>query len=238
MRLYCPRMQRMFVVLLAAVAVFAAGCSPRDDDGSRPDDAENIDSCERFPNLCELSDKDLQIRVGGALETAGTYRITAVQDNLVLSRWGGSDGGSVSVDVKAGTAVADLRRTGDGQYAVVLSGDTYFKRETCRNWTRVQDGKDVLAPFILTPDEISRSRVLETVSHGASSAILLRVDLAGVGEVMLELDSESGRPLKLWSETLRNNGRRLEWRFDQWGDPVPPPNVSADRVGGPGGNPC
>jgi hypothetical protein len=223
------------VALFAFIAL--AACSSREDDATRPGDPENVDSCDRFPNLCELSDTDLKIHVGGALETAGTYRVTATQDNLVLPRWGGSDGGTVSVDAKAGTAVAELRRTGDGQYAVVLNGDTFFKRETCPNWTRIQDGKDVLAPFVITPAEVSRSRVLETITNTAKTATI-RVDLAGLGEVTMEIDNETGRPRRLWSETLTNNGKRLEWTFDHWGEPVRPPNASADRVGGPGGNPC
>jgi len=36
---------------------------------------------------------------------------------------------------------------------------------------------------------------------------------------------------------MTNNGRRLEWTFDRWGDKVDVPAVSADRTGGPGGNP-
>jgi|GEM_PF-5815038 len=232
-----PRRAIARILLAAIVSVAAAACSDREDAVS-PDDSAQLDNCERFPNLCELSDEDLRIRVGGALETAGSYRVTVRQENLVLPRWGGSDGGTVAVDVKSGAAVADLRRTGDGQYAVVLrGGETYFKRETCPTWARIQDGTDVLAPFVITPEEVGRSRVLQTISRASDSTTLL-VDLAGLGEVTLEIDNGTGRPLRLWSGTLTNNGKRLDWTFDRWAERVRIPDVSADRLSGPGGNPC
>ncbi len=233
-RAYAARMRtRLLLAMTLVAALFAFACSERETG----DPKAVIDSCEKFPNLCELSIEDLRIRVGGALEAAGTYRITAKQDNLVLPRWGGSDGGTVAVDLHAGTAVAGLRRTGDGQYAVALDGDTFFKRETCPSWTRIQDGAEVLAPFVLTGYEISQSRVLDTLVMGTDSATL-RVDLSGLGEVLMEIDNETGRPVRLWSETLTNNGKRLEWSFSGWGEPVAVPSISADRAGGPGGNPC
>ncbi len=179
------------------------------------------------------------LRVGRAVDSAGSYRLDATQQNFVLDRWGGSDGGTMQVDIHGDAAVADLHRTGDGQYAIVLQGgETYFKRETCPTWARIQAGREVLAPFVISGAEFRGSKVVETLPPSSATSTRAKVDLAGVGEVTLEVDTETGRPLRITSDTLTNNGKPLEWSFSAWGEKVSVPNTATDRLSGPGGNPC
>lgn len=178
-------------------------------------------------------------QVGRAVDAAGSYRLAVTQQNYVLERWGGSDGGSVQVDLKASAAVADLRRTGDGQYAIVLhDGATYFKRETCPTWAKIQGGQDVLAPFVITGAELRSSKLIETLPPASATSTRGRVDLTGVGEVTLEVETATARPLRITSATLTNNGKPLEWSFSAWGEKVSVPDTATDRLSGPGGNPC
>ncbi|MGE3076728.1 MAG: hypothetical protein AB7N24_21880 [Dehalococcoidia bacterium] len=229
--------------LLAGMSLAMVACSERDKVTPTPSVFPDIEAtCTASPKSCMTFVGPSFFReMGRAMEGAKTYRIIAAQENLVLPRWGGSDGGSVSVDLAAGTAVADLRRTGDGQYAIVLKdGETYFKRETCPDWTRIQDGADVLAPFIIiTPDELSRSKGIEVLKSQPGSPLLtVKADLAGLGVVTLEVDKTTGLPFRISSDELTNNGKSLAWTFSDWGASVNVPKVSTDRVGGPGGNPC
>lgn len=117
--------------------------------------------------------------------------------------WGGSDGGTVEVDLDSGTAYARLFRTGDGDYEVLLRrGQSSFKRESCPTWARTQDGAGVLAAFVLTPGEVRSSRDLGNGEY----------ELAGLGRVSMELDS-AGRPAVIRSDWLTGNGQPLTWRF-------------------------
>ncbi len=222
----------LWAVGLLFVAICAAGCSKRESS------SQINDSCDRFPGLCESG--DLLLQVGRAMDEAGAYRLTVNQENFVLPRWGGSDGGTVDVDLNSGDAVANLHRTGDGNYAIVLrDGETYFKRETCPNWAKIQDGAQVLAPFVITSDEIAHSKLIKILPSSTSAATgVARLDLEGVGEVTLEMEQHSLLPVRITSETLTSNGKPLEWTFSNWGDQVKVPPVSGDRLSGPGGNPC
>lgn len=228
---------RWAALLLAALfCATAAACSKRDDQSATP----APDTCAQFPQLCQGQTGDYLFQVGRAIGDAGSYRLTVTQTNLVLPRWGGSDGGTVQVDVKAGAASAELQRTGDGRYAVVLrNGETYFKRETCSTWAKIQDGSAVLAAFILTPGELQASKLLSVESSSpAAKTQVVEADLAGIGPVTLEVDKATSRPIRITSDALTNNGKPLEWSFSDWGAKVDIPNVSSDRLSGPGGNPC
>lgn len=224
------------LLLTALLCAAALACSKRADHSSTPEP----DTCDRFPNLCQTQTGDYLFQVGRAVGNAGTYRLTVTQTNYVLPRWGGSDGGTVQVDVKSGAATAQLQRTGDGPYAVVLrNGETYFKRETCSTWAKIQDGSAVLAAFVITPGELQASRLVSVEPSSPSAKTqVVRADLAGIGPVTLEVEKATGLPLRITSGTLTNNGKTLEWSFSDWGAEVDIPNVSSDRLSGPGGNPC
>lgn len=227
---------------LAAVLLFSAalvsGCSDR--ASKQPDPGANRDTCEQFPAFCQGQTGDFLFQVGRALDSAGSYHLVVSQANFVLPRWGGSDGGDVSVNLKTGEAVANLQRTGDGQYAIVLtSGETYFQRSTCPDWAKIQDGAAVLAPFILTSDELQHSKLTEvTPSTPESKTHTVKLELQGVGPVSMEVEKATARPVRITSETLTGNGKPLEWSFSAWGEPVKIPPVSSTKLSGPGGNPC
>lgn len=237
-RCYIPTMTKRWAALLLAALLCATApaCSKREAGTTTPEP----DTCAQFPQLCQGQAGDYLFQVGRAIGGAGSYRLSVTQTNYVLPRWGGSDGGTVRVDVKAGAAVAQLQRTGDGPYAVVLrNGETYFKRETCSTWAKIQDGSGVLAAFILTPGELQASTLVSVEpSDTGSKTQVVQADLAGIGLVTLEVDKATSLPLRITSSTLTNNGKRLEWSFSDWGAGVDIPNVSSDRLSGPGGNPC
>ena len=223
-------------LLLATVLLGLSACSIRDKNDAKP----TASSCIQDPQGCQGQTGDYLFQVGRAIGDAGTYRLTATQTNLVLPRWGGSDGGTVLVDVKSSAASADMERTGDGPYAVVLrNGETYFKRETCSTWAKIQDGSGVLAGFVLTPDELQHSRLVSVEPSDTSAKTqVVQADLAGVGPVTLEVDKATSRPVRLSSDVLTDNGKRLEWVFSDWGAKVDIPTVVSERLSGPGGNPC
>ena len=230
------------ILVLAGVSAASVACSERVKVAPTPSVFPDIAAtCAASPNSCTTSiGPSFFLEVARAVGAENTYRITAAQENYVLPRWGGSDDGSVSVDLAANAAVADMRRTGDGQYAIVLKdGETYFKRETCSDWTRIQDGAGVLGPFMFTPDELSHSKVVEVLKSPPGSPLLtIKADLTGLGLVTLEVDRTTGLPFRLSSDTLTNNGKPLAWSFSEWGGTLSVPSVSTNRVGGPGGNPC
>lgn len=202
-----PAAATAWVVVAAVVAV---GCSDRDDGRSLSSTNTELSGSELFP-ATSAPGGDFLFQVGRAFETASSYRVSATQENLVLPRWGGSDGGTVSVDLKASAAAADLRRTGDGQYAVLLKGgETFFKRSTCSTWTKIQDAKDVLAPFVFRSDRLTSSKLLEVLPTPSNGNWLVTVDLQGLGKVNMEIDPKTARPLRVASDTVTNNGKRLE----------------------------
>lgn len=228
------------VAVLVTLGVAAAACSDRDRQELTPADrTESADTCERFPSFCDSQTGDFLFQVGRALDGAGSYRLAVTQTNLVLPRWGGSDGGTVGVDLKADIAVADLPRTGDGRYTVVLrSGETYFQRQTCPTWARIQDGGEVLAPFIITSEDMAHSKLLDVLPSPSASSSVVSLDLEGLGVVTMEVEKSTWRPIRVTSGTLTNNGKSLEWSFSSWGEKVTAPDVSTNRSSGPGGNPC
>ncbi len=174
-----------------------------------------------------------------AMDGATSYRLSVTEEDYVLERWGGSDGGTVDVNLKSGEAKANLHRTGDGQYAIVLkTGETYFKRDTCPSWAKIQAGQAVLAPFVITGAELRSSKLFETLPSTSASSQRVKADLTGIGTVTLEVEKATGLPIRITSDTLTNNGKPLEWAFSDWGARVDIPNISSDRLSGPGGNPC
>lgn len=228
--------RRAAILIAALLCAATLACSERADHRSTPEP----DTCDRFPNLCTPQAGDYLFQVGRAIGDAGSYRLAVTQTNLVLPRWGGSDGGTVMVDVKAGAASADLQRTGDGRYAVVLrNGETYFKRETCSTWAKIQDGSGVLAGFVLTPAELQSSTLISVEpSNPSAKTQSVQANITGIGPVTLEVERATSRPVRISSDTLTNNGKPLEWSFSDWGTRVDIPNPSTDRLSGPGGNPC
>ncbi|MEO8541692.1 MAG: hypothetical protein ABI577_18270 [bacterium] len=232
---------RWFVtVVLAVLTAAAVACSSHDQpDGSvSPPVGETRVSAPRY--IGPYSTGDFLDHIAEALETAGTYELAVKEINFVLPRWGGSDGGTVHVDLKTGNAVADLQRTGDGLYAIALyDGQTYFQRETCPTWARIQDAAGVLAAFIVTPEEVRHSRIIDVVATAPNSATFItRIDIQGIGVVTFEVEKSNSRPVHISSGNLTNNNQSLEWTFTNWGQSVAIPSIATDRLNGPGGNPC
>ncbi len=87
-----------------------------------------------------------------------TYELTLASGRMALSDWGTVEAGTVTVD-SHGNVSATLTRSGDGSYrlyrfgADYSAGETYFARETCREFARVPGGGgEVLAGFILSEE--------------------------------------------------------------------------------------
>lgn len=187
---YTPLMRNQTLFGAALLVLLVAACSDRNPGAATPTDAGPAE-----PAGVES--------VAAAMEKAGSYRLEVEQGDLVLPRSGGSDGGTVEVDLDSGTAYARLFRTGDGDCEVLLRrGQTFFKRESCPTWARIQDGAGVLAAFVLPPGEVRSSRDLGNGEY----------ELAGLGRVSMELDS-AGRPAVIRSDWLTGNGQPLTWRF-------------------------
>jgi hypothetical protein len=196
--------------------------------------ARGPDARSRFDRL---SPDEVLVRVQGALSQKGSYRLEVRGQNLVLPRWGGIDSGTVDVRLDGSAASADLERTGDGQYKIVLvDGQTYFQRSTCPSFTRVPGGgAEVLKPFVLSdlvdPQHFNPIGVIDP-----PPVIGLRTP--ELGRIALELDPESFLPVRLSKNNNQSSGSS-EWEFSYWGERVSVDAPSGDVAdNGPGGNPC
>jgi len=159
-----------------------------------------------------------------ALDKAGGYQLRVDQSNFVMPQWGGSDGGTVTVNSNGTAAEARLVRTGEpgATYAVTLvEGQTFFRRSTCSETLRVPGGgADVLQPYLFM-----RSQALAGAQGARFESGLIRATIEGLGLVTIELNNKTLRP-----EEIRGtaSGRDLIWTFEDW-------DVSPD-VSKPGGN--
>ena len=186
---------------------------------------------------------ELAALIQETIEKEGAYTLAVRQENLVLPRWGGSDGGTVTVGRVNGEtiAVADLRRTGDGNYAIWLKdGQTYFRRTTCTAMARVPGGTDeVLQPFnFLQNHRIEGASKLKA----ATGRTALMMEMEGWGAVEIGFEPRTFRPTSVSALNATKNGKPLLWEFKDWGKA--PEIEPADREfenaydRGPGGNPC
>lgn len=220
--------------LLAGAAALVLACSDRktvvDDDS--PDG----------PITSPYSGPELAGKIQAAIDAKGSYTVAVQQENLVLPRWGGSDGGSVTVGSDSGkaTAVAELHRTGDGDYGLwMVDGQTYFKRSTCNDLTRIPGGAQTLAPFVLAGNKrISGGSNLKA----ANGRTTLMLTLEGLGDTEISFDPKTFLPNQLSSREATSNGKPLVWTFEKWGEGPDVDTSRGERSGaydrGPGGNPC
>lgn len=226
------------VVLLVAAAAVAVLLARGDDPGLvMPTAGPDVTATTTGEVL--VTTGNVLEQVSSAIAKAGAYRLEATQENLVLPRWGGSDGGTVLVDVTRRAAAAELYRTGDGPYSIVLQdGETYFKRETCPTWAHISAGSEVLAPFIFDATRLRQARALE-LGPAEGTRLLVRLELPGIGQATMQVDLATFLPVRITAETASGTGAKpIAWTFSEWGQPVSISRVSATRDSGPGGNPC
>jgi hypothetical protein len=210
---------RFILLMFASFAVLLSACGGDDNSGASA----------RFTSADEA------LRAAqNALSRGGGYRLRVQQSNLVLPRWGGSDGGTVSVNHDGSEASARLQRTGESgaEYDLrLVDGQTFFKRSTCDQTFRLPGGgPDVLQPYLL-----AKTNALARAQNARLENGRLLARIEGLGDVSIELDV-TARPREI-KGTMNN--QPLTWTFDAWGDDVDvskPANVSGDR--GPGGIPC
>jgi hypothetical protein len=196
--------------------------------------ARGPDARSRFDRL---SPDEVLVRVQRAIERKGSYRVAVTGHNLVLPRWGGIDSGTVDVRVEGSAASADVERTGDGHYKIMLiDGQTFFQRRTCPSFTRVPGGgPEVLKPFVLS--DLIDPRHFNPIGVIDPPAVI-EVRTPELGRVALELDPESFLPVRLAKNNNQPDGSS-EWQFSNWGEPVGVDAPSGDIAdNGPGGNPC
>ncbi len=224
-------MRRSTIGMLALAAVAAAiGLAVLRLSARGPDARSRFD---------RLSPDEVLMRVQRAMSQNGSYRLEVRGQNLVLPRWGGIDSGTVDVRLDGSAASADLERTGDGPYKIVLvDGQTYFQRSTCPSFTRVPGGgPEVLMPFALS--DLADPRHFVPVG-GVDRGAVIEARTPKLGRVAFELDPESFLPLRLSKiRTEADGASSSEWEFSNWGEPVNVDAPSGDIAdNGPGGNPC
>jgi hypothetical protein len=227
----------LLTVALVCAAVLVFACSERDSGGD--DDGPDGPASGDEP----YTGAELAANIQAAVDKEGAYTIDVRQENLVLPRWGGSDGGKVTVGREDGQtiAVAELRRTGDGDYDLWLRNDqTYFKRSTCNQMARVPGGTgDVLEPF----DFLFNHRFQGASNpRAAPGRTVLMMEMEGWGAVEVSFDPQTFLPRSLSALNATNNGKALLWEFRDWGKSpeVEPSQSEFDKAydRGPGGNPC
>lgn len=176
----------------------------------------------------------------GALDCSGGYTISVSGHNLVLPQWGGVDDGTVRVNAREPGARAVLRRTGDDSYTMLyVNSQTFFERATCGHYARVPGGgSTVLAPFLWTTTNALVSGADAAIQSQAGTTVTVAVTLAYLGQVTLEVDKATARPLKLVKSRDPGSGSTSTWTFGAWGEEphVVAPVSKGDQ--GPGGNPC
>ncbi len=201
-----------------------------------------IVACGGSSGLAPSSPGEALERARRAAENAGGYKVSVQGHDLVLPQWGGVDSGTVEVGVDQSVARADLYRTGDGPYAMILvGGETFFQRTTCDHFARVPGGGlDVLRPFLWTESGLPATLSDPQYSAGASGdRIVVLADSELLGAVQIELERESYLPLRLLRADDGNGRGETEWLFSDWGS-LPSVSKPAGEIGdqGPGGNPC
>lgn len=179
-------------------------------------------------------------RAQAAVDGAGGYHVEMAGHNFVLPQWGGVESVAIDVGKQGTTASARIVRTGDGVYGVVLvDGQTFFKRETCSTWTRVPGGGPaVLEPFLWNRTGPLRRGTEAVIEANTGETLVVRATFPGIGEASIEVESKSGRPLRL-VRPAGTAGEQLTWTFSEWGKApavTKPSGNIPDR--GPGGNPC
>jgi hypothetical protein len=245
----------MGVAAVVGAAVMLVACSER----ARSDDDEPVRTATATtaspsatgvptdapdgPGPGPYDGDELARLIQAAIDREGAYTLAVRQENLVLPRWGGSDGGTVTIGLDEGqaVAVANLRRTGDGDYTIWLrEGQTYFKRSTCNALARVPGGTDeVLQPFnFLGKDRLEEARNL----RAATGRTVLMLEMEDWGPVEIGVEPRTFRPTTVSALNATKNGKPLLWEFKDWGK-QPEIELSDtefekayDR--GPGGNPC
>lgn len=179
-------------------------------------------------------------RAEDRLDSAGGYRVEMSGRNLVLPRWGGIDAATLDVNSEGPVATGTLRRTGDGPYAIVFAGgQTYFRRATCDHFARIPGGgADVLRPLFGPGTDILRdaedARYLDDAGEGK---LAIEATTPGLGDVRIELDAGSYRPLRIAQQ--QGSAAGAVFTFSRWGvrpDVQSPTGTTLDQ--GPGGNPC
>jgi hypothetical protein len=177
-----------------------------------------------------------------AVQESLGYRIKVTGHNLVLPQWGGVDGGTVQVGTQPAIAVAELERTGDGDYALLLfAGQTFFRRSTCDHLARVPGGgADVLTPFLWGVGGILGKATDPQFSAGPrTETIIILAEIEPMGPVQIELDPATNLPKSLVTPPDPVSGSEDKWLFSDWGAvpelSAPPANLP-DQA--PGGNPC
>lgn len=172
-------------------------------------------------------------------QTAG-YHVAMQGPNFNLPRWGGIRAATLSIGPQGLNAVGTVERTGDGSYAVVVTGGhSYFRRSTCDYWTRIPDA-NVFAPFMWGANGALRRVQNPSFAQDAlPGEIAVEADLDELGRVRITLEPDSYRPVRLAGVPPPANQTELVWLFSRWGETADAPRPAGtipDR--GPGGNPC
>jgi len=178
-------------------------------------------------------------RAEDGLDSAGGYRVEVHAHNLVLPRWGGIDAATLDVGADGPVATGTLQRTGDGPYTVIFAdGQTYFRRATCDHFARIPGGgPDVLQPLFLPGTGILQDAEDARYVDDAGGKLAIDATLSGLGDVRIELDAVSYRPLRIAQQ--QGSAAGAVFAFSRWGvrpDVQPPAGTTPDQ--GPGGNPC
>lgn len=173
-----------------------------------------------------------------ALDCATAYRVTVRGHNFVLPEWGGVDDGTVVVVGRSG-ATAQLVRTGDGLYDMVLAaGATFYRRYTCPHWERRSGGApDVLQPFRLGPTGALASAQGSAVVATSASSLTVSARISEIGDARVSISLPGVLPLRIaWGAGVSSGTWSITRVASPPPAPTPPSGPAPDQ--GPGGNPC
>jgi len=218
--------------LVVAVSLTIAGCGGQAPPPPRPS------ACSaNLPAPSAVSATDALRGAQEVLGCLGAYRVAVQGHNFVLPEWGGVDAGIVVVEQSGATA--QLARTGDGLYYMVLADNaTFYRRFTCPHWERRSGGAPaVLRPFLLAQTGALMSAVNPVVVGTSRSSVTIMADISVIGEAHVTVSVPMGFLLKLTWGSGTDSG---SWSFSRVAVPLPPstppPGPAPDQ--GPGGNPC
>lgn len=196
--------------------VLAAACSDRED----PTPSAALTPTPVATPTPLPAGSDVLAAVRDALQVVAGYRVQVTASNFPLEGWGGIDSGFVTVGRGGATGFADLVRTGDGGYSMIVDHDQlYFRRDTCETWKHLPGvaAAGVLLPFAFNANDTFATATATKVEAGKrEKQVILTMRTQSLGVVQVTVNTETSLPARIFRDPATGQ-EPLELLFSEWG---------------------
>lgn len=226
---------RTAILFVLALALVGAGCSDREGAAQTPATTPTpIATPTPLP-----AGSDLLAAMRDALAVVAGYKVQVIASNFPLEGWGGVDSGFVTIGRDGTTAFADLVRTGDGGYSMILDhGETYFRRDTCETWEHLPGAAaaGIFRPFAFNANDVFATATATKVEAGKrDKQVVLTLRTPALGVVQVTVNTETSLPARIFRDPASGQ-QPLELLFTEWGKGpnFRTPTGAPDATPGPG----